>query len=101
MIPGMYHCSGGPGADQVGGAGGDAPVVDGEHDLLSALEKWVEKGVPPVAMIASKVEGQQVSRTSLICPYPQQARYRRGDPLSAASFACQAPKRRGTASPAR
>ena len=92
MIPGMYHCAGGPGADQVGGAGADAPQVDAKHDLLSALEAWVEQGKPPAAMIASKLEGKQVSRTSLICPYPQQARYRSGDPMDAASFACGAPR---------
>ncbi len=88
LIPGMYHCAGGPGADQIGGAGADAPQVDPQHDLLSTLEAWVEQGRPPAALVASKLEGQKVSRTSLICPYPQQARYRRGDPMDAASFAC-------------
>ena len=91
LLPGVHHCRGGPGPDLIGGSGGDAPTPDAQHDLLTALEQWVEQGHAPGAMIASKVEAGQVSRTRLICPYPQQARYRGGDPNRAASFACAKP----------
>lgn len=93
MLPGVYHCAGGPGADQIGGAGRDAPIVDARHDLLSALEDWVEKGRAPGAMIASKVENGAVTRTHLICPYPQAASYRGGNPGDAASYECRQPER--------
>jgi feruloyl esterase len=94
MLPGVHHCAGGPGPDQIGGAGRDAPVADAQHDLLTAMEQWVEHGRAPGSMVASKVEGGSVTRTRLICPYPQQARYRGGDPASAASFRCVAPGKR-------
>ncbi|WP_409456263.1 tannase/feruloyl esterase family alpha/beta hydrolase [Sphingomonas sp. J315] len=94
MLPGVHHCAGGPGPDQIGGSGRDAPVVDAQHDLLTALEHWVEKGQAPGAMIASKVEGGAVTRTRLICPYPQQAKYNGGDPNKASSFACTGKARR-------
>lgn len=91
MLPGVHHCSGGPGADQIGGSGRDAPIADARHDLLTAMEQWVEQGRAPDGMIASRVESGTVTRTRLICPYPQQARYRGGDPDSATSFRCAAP----------
>ena len=83
LLPGVHHCRGGPGPDLIGGSGGDAPVRDARHDLLTALEDWVERGRAPQAMIASKVEDGAVTRTRLICPHPQRARYRGGDPAKA------------------
>lgn len=94
MLPGVHHCAGGPGPDQIGGSGRDAPVVDARHDLLTALEQWVEQDRAPHAMIASKVENGAVTRTRLICPYPQQAVYRGGDPAKASAFTCAATARR-------
>lgn len=88
LLPGVHHCRGGPGPDLIGGSGGDAPVPDARHDLLTALEQWVEQSRAPQAMIASKVENGAVIRTRLICPYPQQAKYKGGDPNKAASFTC-------------
>lgn len=89
MVPGMYHCGGGPGADNLGGAGRDAPIVDARHDLLTALEQWVEVGKAPGPMIASKVEAGDVTRTHLVCPYPQSAQFTGGNPDDAASFVCR------------
>lgn len=74
MVPGMDHCIGGTGPDRFGGAGEDAPVVDARHDLLSALEAWVERGAAPTHVIASQVVGGQVVRTRPLCPHPQRAR---------------------------
>ncbi len=89
MVPGMYHCGGGPGADSMGGAGRDAPIVDARHDLLTALEEWVEEGTAPGPIIASKVEDGEVTRTHLVCPYPQSAQFIGDDPNDAASFVCR------------
>ena len=89
MVPGMGHCGGGPGADQLGGSGGDAPVADADHDLLSALERWVEQGRPPEKIVASKVADGRVTRTHLLCPAPGRARYSgRGSTDDAASYTC-------------
>lgn len=100
MLPGVQHCRGGPGADQIGGSGQDGPAVDARHDLLTALEQWVEQGRAPGALVASKLDGTKVTRTHLICPYPQQAVYRgRGDTDDAASYRCAvSPAARGRAS---
>ena len=93
MVPGMAHCGGGPGANQFGGSGSDAPVVDADHDLLSALENWVEKGKAPDRVIASKVEGGKVVGIHPLCPYPEQARYRGTGSLDDASnFQCLRPE---------
>lgn len=89
MVPGMLHCGGGPGADQFGGSGDDAPQPDADHDLLSALEAWVERGKAPERIVAAKVEGGKVTRTHPLCAYPAAARYdSRGPTDAAASFTC-------------
>jgi len=89
MVPGMLHCGGGPGPDQFGGSGDEAPQPDADHDLLSALEAWVEHGRAPERIVASKVTGGAVVRTRPLCAYPAQARYRgAGSTDDAASFAC-------------
>jgi len=72
MAPGMDHCRGGPGADLFGGAGGDAPLTDPQHDLLSALERWVLQGRAPETVIATKL---QPTRTRLLCAWPKHARH--------------------------
>jgi feruloyl esterase len=88
----MYHCAGGPATDQFGGAGGDAPIVDPRHDLLSALDAWVDKGIAPQSIIASKKRDGKVVRTRPLCPYPQQAHYvGHGSIDDAANFTCKAP----------
>jgi hypothetical protein len=43
MVPGMGHCGGGVGANSFGN--GASPQKDADHDVLSALERWVETGV--------------------------------------------------------
>jgi len=92
MLPGVYHCAGGPGADRAGGSGQDGVSLDPEHDMLSALEAWVERGRPPASLVAAKVEDGKVVRTRRLCPYPLQARYDgKGDRDRAESFVCARP----------
>ena len=78
MVPGMHHCSGGPGPNQ--------------FDMLTPLENWVEKGIPPAQVIAtSRIEGR-LDRTRPLCPHPQVARYTgSGSIEDAASFRCELP----------
>jgi feruloyl esterase len=92
MVPGMAHCGGGPGANEFGGSGADAPVVDAQHDLLSALELWVEKGQAPESITASRVEQGKTIRTHPLCAYPKEARYRgTGSADDATNFTCAVP----------
>ncbi|HEY5809202.1 MAG TPA: tannase/feruloyl esterase family alpha/beta hydrolase, partial [Povalibacter sp.] len=68
MVPGMYHCGGGPGPDSFGNIG-NPPVLDADHDVLKALERWVEQGEAPARIVASKVSEGRVERTRPLCPY--------------------------------
>ena len=78
MAPGVAHCRGGPGPDR--------------FDAVTALERWVEDGVAPDRMVASKVVGGEVTRTRPLCPYPQVARYAGSGSIDDAdNFACVAP----------
>jgi feruloyl esterase len=78
MVPGMAHCGGGVGPDR--------------NDAVSAVIDWVEKGVAPASLVASKVTNGHVVRTRPLCPYPQVARYKgQGSIDEAASFSCVAP----------
>jgi len=84
MVPGMGHCAGGPGPNNFGqgtvGASGDA-----EHDVNAAIERWVEQGVAPTRLIATR-EG----RSRPLCPWPQTARYKgTGSTDEAANFECK------------
>ena len=52
MVPGMGHCAGGPGPNEFG-AFRDPPVADADHDILRALERWVEQGIAPEKIVAT------------------------------------------------
>jgi len=92
MAPGVFHCSGGPGPDRFGGAGGDAPSVDADHDMLSSMVDWVETGNAPERIIASRVIDGKVVRTRPLCPYPRLAQYTgTGSTDSAENFKCSFP----------
>jgi feruloyl esterase len=61
MIPGMGHCSGGPGPNT--------------WDKLAPLVEWVERGVAPDAVVAEHRTGGVVDNTRPIFAYPDQAAY--------------------------
>jgi hypothetical protein len=92
MVPGMAHCGGGDGPNAFGNGTSNGPVIDADHDLLKALEGWVEQGVAPEKIIATHyvnntpASGVQFQRP--LCPFPQVARYTVGDPTNADSFKC-------------
>lgn len=95
MVPGMYHCEGGPGPDV--------------FDDLSALEGWVERGVAPDMMIAYKTadangfypnrapagherEHVAIIRSRPLCRFPLVARYKgSGNVDRADNFRCARP----------
>jgi Tannase and feruloyl esterase len=94
MVPGMAHCSGGAGPNAFGNNGTvNGPVIDAEHDLLKALERWVEESVAPDKIIAThyvnNVAASGVQFQRPLCPYPQRGEYiGKGDPNDASSFKC-------------
>ncbi|HTS29976.1 MAG TPA: tannase/feruloyl esterase family alpha/beta hydrolase [Bryobacteraceae bacterium] len=93
MVPGMQHCAGGPGPDSFG-ANPSASPSDAAHSLSIALDEWVDHGVAPKQVIATKYSSRgpdaKVVRTRPLCPYPQTARYTgSGSTDAAASFRCQ------------
>ena len=93
MVPGMEHCTRGPGPESFGQAfRGDAPVIDADHDLLTALMAWVEQGKAPDRIVASRVRDDKVDRTRPLCPYPSVARYDgSGSTDAAENFSCVKP----------
>jgi feruloyl esterase len=79
LAPGMAHCGGGPG-----------PNV---FDALGALVSWVEQGVAPERIVATKYvnddPSQGVLRTRPLCPYPMTALWSgHGSTDDAANFTC-------------
>ena len=93
MVPGMQHCGGGPAPDTFGQLG--IPVSDAEHDMGAALDRWVEQGIAPKEIIATKRKSDsdpasEVVRTRPLCAYPLVARYKgSGSTDDAANFACE------------
>jgi feruloyl esterase len=77
LVPGMGHCGGGS-------------LTTDSFDLLTALVDWVERDVPPDAVIATRSGEPRLTRP--LCAYPRYAHYSgQGDPGDAASFECRAP----------
>ena len=90
MVPGMYHCMGGPGADQFGGATQASAPSDATHDILWATIAWVEQRRPPEELVATRITDGKPSLTRLLCPFPASARYDgKGFTGDASSFACR------------
>ena len=96
MVPNMGHCINGGGPDVFGNTAdpGGYPI-DPQHDVLSALEDWVENGRAPSSIIATRFADDtsmaaSVDRTMPLCPFPTEARYSgSGDIRSAANWSCE------------
>jgi hypothetical protein len=80
MAPGVGHC-----------AGGNGPQPQRPFD---AVVNWVEKGIAPDRIMASK-QAAGVTQTRPLCPYPAQARWNgSGSSDDAANFSCAVPERK-------
>lgn len=95
MVPGMQHCAGGPGPNWIG-QGSTVTAGGDKHGIYDALEHWVEKGMAPGHIVATKYADDNpakgVRMTRPLCPYPQIAQYNgTGDKNDAANFTCAAP----------
>jgi Tannase and feruloyl esterase len=76
MAPGMAHCAGGTGPNS--------------FDLQTALEQWVERGVAPEQVTATRSINGVIDRSRPLCGYPKTAVYLgKGDINDAASFVCR------------
>ena len=75
LSPGIGHCGGGPGLDNV--------------DPLATIEAWVEQGSAPAQLLATGASLPGVARP--LCAYPAYAQYDgKGDVALATSFTCVA-----------
>lgn len=102
-VPGMGHCSGGPGPANIGGAGqkelprnatSQSSSFLPEDDMILALIEWTENGKAPDHIVATKFvnglkdEGIQFQRK--LCPWPLVAKYDGfGDTNSHHSYQCK------------
>ena len=79
MVPGMGHCGGGPGPNQV--------------NWVAALERWRESGIAPDQLTAFRVDtNYRVDMTRPVCPYPQVPKYAGvGSTNDAGNFVCKSP----------
>jgi feruloyl esterase len=94
MAPGMQHCGGGPGPNSFGQDGDVSSSDDAHNNIHLALEAWVEKGLAPQTIIATRSPDptHKAMTSRPLCPWPQIATYKgTGDPNDAASFACTNP----------
>jgi hypothetical protein len=100
MVPGVAHCGGGAGPNAFNSAsvaGGIPPSTDPGHDIFSAMIHWVEDGVAPTQVVATKyVDGKPASGVAMqrpLCSYPQRAWYKGdGDTNDAGNFTCAVDK---------
>jgi feruloyl esterase len=77
MVPGMYHCQGGPGTDT--------------FNKMAAIEQWVEKGKAPDRIVASHMTDGKADRTRPLCVFPKVAKWNAtGSTDDAANFSCVA-----------
>jgi hypothetical protein len=79
MVPGCYHCGGGPGVSGV--------------DWLEEIVRWVEKDIAPERVIATKRANEDnPAMERPLFPYPVSAQYDGdGDPNDAANFVARTP----------
>ena len=76
MAPGMQHCGGGPGPNQI--------------NYMAVMERWRENNQTPASIEAFHVTNNRVDMTRPICAYPQIAIYKgTGSSNDAANFTCK------------
>ncbi|PSR80628.1 putative ferulic acid Esterase/Feruloyl esterase [Coniella lustricola] len=107
LVPGMQHCQGSVGDAPwfFGGSGQAASLIpataagtldgfkDKEHDALLALMAWVEEGIAPEMLVATKFANDTIAngvmRQRPLCPFPKFAQYvGSGNVSEAESWAC-------------
>lgn len=94
-IPGMFHCSSGPGAwvlGQGGSSSSNGLAFDPKTNVLAALVAWVENGVAPETIGGTKFVDDDVSKgiqyTRQHCRYPRRSTYTGGNTTMETSWEC-------------
>jgi feruloyl esterase len=79
MVPGMGHCGGGPGPST--------------FDRVGVLEQWVEHGVAPDKIVATRNNRDLPAMTRPLCPYPEVPQWKgSGSTNDAGNFVCAVEK---------
>lgn len=97
MAPGVNHCGGGlgPNSSFAYTLANPAGPFDAEHDILAALDRWVEEDDAPDRLIATHFTAGVADKTRPVCAYPKIARYRgTGDPNLPESWVCRSDRDR-------
>jgi Tannase and feruloyl esterase len=99
----MMHCGAGPGANLFGNFLDPLPSSDPEHNIFLSLQQWVEKGVSPDTLIATRNvnddPAKPVEMTRPLCAYPAVATWKgSGDPNQAVNWRCMKQSSFGTTS---
>ena len=96
MLPATGHCGGSTGPSSVGGGMPEPPKAyrDADHHAVSAVIKWVESGVAPDKIVATKFDAAgNLMLSRPVCAYPAEAAYNgSGDINDATNFSCRTPK---------
>ncbi|OMF00499.1 tannase/feruloyl esterase family alpha/beta hydrolase [Paenibacillus sp. FSL H7-0331] len=104
LVPGMGHCGGGPGLNDIGLGVFRSVVQDSEHDVFTALVEWVEHGKAPDTIIATAFKDSfapnGISFQRPIYPYPKLPEYVSGDPNLPSSYQGVEYERGGVLKPA-
>ena len=103
LVPGMGHCSVGEvapwyfaaGNQHLAGTTHSVPgFEDAEHDSILAIMRWVENGIAPDQIVATKfvndTPAMGVQSQRPLCMYPKQAKYAgEGDINKPSNWSCQ------------
>ena len=95
LLPNVAHCGSGTGPSSIGGGMPEPPAAYRTADThaVRAVMKWVEEGVAPDKIVATRFVAGVPVRQRPICAYPTQAVHDGvGDINAASSFSCVAPK---------
>lgn len=92
MGTGVLHCAGGPGPGSIGGSSVRPPVRDADHDVVEATRRWVEAGIAPDRIVATRYEDDDPAARVLAqrpwCAWPLAPQYAGGDRSKEQSYRC-------------
>src|SRR5436190_20876239 len=75
MLPAVAHCGGSTGPSSIGGGMPEPPAAfrNADHHVVSAVIRWVEQGIAPEKIIATRFTNGNLVLSRPLCPYPSQA----------------------------
>jgi feruloyl esterase len=92
-ISGMFHCNSGPGAWMIGQSASGSTGFDSESNVLAAIVRWVEEGIPPDTILGTKFVNDSpvngVERSRRHCRYPYRNTFVGGNSSLPQSWVCK------------